>query len=104
MSSPSGGVTDDNVVPWCVYPDRLTKQKSDALDSYLADKNNFINGQPPPLCPTVLTAATDDRLDEFALRGGLNAGFAIFYYLDQVSKGHASTARFDTCTQISTSH
>jgi len=105
MSSPSGGVTDDNAVPWCVYPDKSTAQKAAALASFMADQNNFINGQPPPLCPAGLTVATDERLDEFALRGGLNAGFAIFYYLDQVSKANQAskaliTARFDECTKV----
>jgi len=105
MSSASGGVTDDNSVPWCVFPDKSTKQKADAFANYIADSNNFINGQPPPVCPTNLTVATDERLSEFALRGGLNAGFAIFYYLDQVSKASLAskaliTARFDECRKV----
>ena len=101
MSSPSGGVTDDNHVPWCISAP--TDPRLQALfTKFLAD--NTINGHPPPVCPTALVAVPGDvqqaRLNTFALRGAINAGFAVFAYLDEVSKGHASTARFDECTLV----
>jgi mono/diheme cytochrome c family protein len=101
MSGPSGGVTDDNHVPWCISP--VTDPRQQALFAkFLAD--NTINGQPPPVCPTALVAVPGDqlqaRLNTFALRGAINAGFAVFAYLDQVSKGQASTARFDECNLV----
>ncbi len=100
MSSSSGGVTDDNAVPWCVKRSGDTDAAKKDLATFLA--NNMVNGQPLPVCPEALlnAVATDERLTEFAARGALNAGFAIFYYLDQVSKGLASTARFDECTLV----
>jgi hypothetical protein len=99
MSSPSGGVTDDNHVPWCIVPTSSSDPADQAAFSkFLAD--NTVNGQAPPVCPAAIlpTLVDDDWWSAFALRGGVNAGFAIFYYLDQVSKKSAATARFNECT------
>jgi hypothetical protein len=104
-SSPSGGVTDDNHVPWCVVPPTDVAAQA-AFAKFLAD--NPVDGQPPPLCPAALQGHVVDggssngspQKDAFALRGAINAGFAVFAYLDQVSKGLASTARFDECNLV----
>jgi hypothetical protein len=108
MSSPSGGVTDDNDVPWCIIPASVSNPPGypAAVARFLAA--NTINGQPPPLCPAALLAHVVDadttkgtpEKDAFALRGAINAGFAVFEYLDEVSKGQASTELFDECTLV----
>jgi hypothetical protein len=108
MSSPSGGVTDDNHAPWCIVPPNPTNPKQMAdVATFLAA--NTINGQPLPLCPAALVptevghdpnVTITDRLNTFALRGAINAGFAVFEYLDQVSKGQANTELFDECTSV----
>jgi len=105
-SSPSGGVTDDNHAPWCIAPVTDPAQQA-AFVAFLAA--NTLNGQPLPLCPDALiptvvghdpNVTTAQRINAFALRGAINAGFAVFAYLDEVSKGLASTARFDECTLV----
>ena len=107
MSSPSGGVTDDNHAPWCIAaPASPTPSQQTTLANFLAA--NTINGQPPPVCPVVLQGHVVDanstsgtpEMNAFALRGAINAGFAVFAYLDLVSKGQASTARFDECNLV----
>jgi len=102
MSSPSGGFTDDNHVPWCIAP-ATDPSKQAAVAKFLAD--NTVNGQPPPLCPAALLGhladADGNRHTQECVRVARRnqcGGFAVFYYLDQVSKGLASTARFDECT------
>ena len=96
MSGPNGGVTDDNYVPWCVVPG-YDAPTIDAVNAFVKATPTS-NGKPPPMCPTSLVQATTDQIDAFALRGAINAGFAVFRYIDLFSRGKASRARFDECT------
>jgi hypothetical protein len=102
MSGSNGGVTDDNYVPWCVVPGH--DAASQALVDAFVKANPTSNGIPPPVCPASLVQITPDQLDAFALRGAINAGFAVFRYIDLFSRGKASRARFDECTLATPSH
>ncbi len=96
MSGLNGGVTDDNYVPWCVVPG--FDDATSAAVALFVKTYPTANGKPPPMCPASLVQITPDQLDAFALRGAINAGFAVFRYIDLFSRGKASRARFDECT------
>ena len=114
-SQPS--LTADNTLPWCVY---AADQASDpALSAWLA-KHATLHGKPYPICPDgfaapdksgnfvnrfALTDATTGLgdIDKWAARGAINAGQAVFVYLDQmISQGKGRSPRYDECDLTST--
>jgi hypothetical protein len=105
MSGPNGGVTDDNYLPWCVSPPQNPNEVAAFNEFVSSASKHTSNGQPPPICPSSYFSmqATNDDLAAFGLRGAINAGFAVFRYIDLVSRGKTSKARFDECTLVAPS-
>jgi mono/diheme cytochrome c family protein len=98
----------DNVLPWCIVT------PSDAGQAAIAQKyavDNAIDGTPLPLCPDSLLSGNHqmlqdppsldnghDDLGNWATRGAINAGMAVFLYLDQiVVKGLKPVPAYDRC-------
>jgi mono/diheme cytochrome c family protein len=100
----------DNVGPWCVI------KPTEQADLEWLQKQTAADGKQLPICPeSALTA--DNRLkigandangvyvpgdfDEWAARGAINAGQAVFVYLDQmISQGKGRALRYDECEQL----
>jgi len=98
----------DNTMPWCI----LKPASSDLLSiaqQYVVD--NAVNGTPLPLCPDSMTSgnyqmkqtaqtagSTNNDLQNWATRGAINAGIAVFEYLDQVvAQGLQPQPPYDHC-------
>lgn len=100
------GITPSNLAPWCV---EVPDEHLSFLSTYAA-KNR--GGKPLPVCPKEWLANPDHQLyardpmipepppgtppderDAWARRGAINTGFAVFLYLDQISKDAASSGR-----------
>jgi len=105
-----GGVepnlTPENAMPWCV---RLPTDP--ILVAWLQGQKGS-DGKPLPVCPTGLLVeanrfATDldpssqpvyTELNRWAARGAINAGFAVFLFLDElVGKGQERAPRYNEC-------
>jgi mono/diheme cytochrome c family protein len=82
------GDPEDNYFPWCVRPP-------------------FTQPDPPaaplPVCPEAMLA-TDaynaEELEDWARRGAINAGMAVFLYMDQVARGKFDPLRYDECEKL----
>ena len=102
----------NNTMPWCIV------KPSSSADLQLAEQyviDNAVNGNPLPFCPSSLlsasyqmlqdapgTGTTHNDLQNWATRGAMNAGLAVFLYLDQVvSHGLMPTPDYDKCEQLS---
>jgi mono/diheme cytochrome c family protein len=98
-----------NMAPWCVVrptdPELIT-----AFDQYLAR-----TGQELPMCPDAVASLDapgrirqglnasegDDDVERWAIRGAMNAGMAVFLYLDALSKGEVSTKpAYNHCEEL----
>ena len=102
-------LTADNALRWCII------QPSDpGAQAWLATQH-AVDGKPLPVCPDAAVAETSrfspekdagnlpihGDLDDWAARGAINAGQAVFVYLDQmVSQGHGRDLHFDECDQL----
>ncbi|HKP61023.1 MAG TPA: hypothetical protein VJV78_30040 [Polyangiales bacterium] len=101
------GITPANLAPWCVVPppDDFTKNLS---DEYVA---MYRQGKPLPFCPdwwiedaartNVLSAK---ELEAWTLRGAINAGVSVFFYLDQRLRdeqiGKQALPAYDHCEDL----
>lgn len=91
----------DNSFPWCVL------QPADAAGQAYLDALRGSDGKKLPICPTTLlepanqwpvTAAGEPELDRFATRGAINAGLAVYAYVDRmVSQGKGRLPGFNEC-------
>jgi mono/diheme cytochrome c family protein len=106
-SQPS--LTADNVTPWCVLTPTDPKEVA-----YLATLKTS-DGSALPMCPNGFISP-DNRfktskdangkalrgdIDDWAARGAINAGQAVFLYLDRmISKGKGREPRYDECEQL----
>jgi mono/diheme cytochrome c family protein len=89
----ASSLTADNAFPWCVQPlDYLSGQQ--ALD--------YISAQGWPLCPQNVTYWTTADASRWATRGAINAGLAVFLYLDGLEKKSAPDADYDECPTTGT--
>ena len=100
----------DNTMPWCIL------KPTDATMLALAQQyvvSNAVNGAPLPLCPDTLSSGnyqlhqdppgtgSNDELENWATRGAINAGLAVFLYLDQVVvHGLQPVPAYDHCEQL----
>ena len=94
------GLTPDNLGPWCIQrvPD------SNGLPNPVVEKfrhDNAIGGEPLPYCPEGVEAHSwrydEERRRRWAVRGAVNAGFAVFVYVDQVMRGLVKPIYSDQC-------
>jgi len=86
----------NNLFPWCLR-DGANEHR------YVNDPANA--GKLPvgaPFCPRGMTPMTQDEQATWALRGAINAGFAVFLYLDGVSKGVPSAPPYNRCDAAKT--
>ena len=102
-------LTPDNVTPWCVQ----ATDPNDAAAQAWFSMQRSLDGKPLPVCPDVAVALenrfanpTDPMtgtpargdMDDWATRGAINAGQAVFAYLDlMVSQGHGRDPHYDEC-------
>ncbi len=104
-------LTPDNTLPWCVIkPDPSDTGATTWLATQQANGGGSL-----PTCPDVVVAESNlfspekdanglpihGDLDDWAARGAINAGQAVFVYLDQmVSQGHGRDLHYDECDQL----
>ncbi|MDX2054742.1 MAG: hypothetical protein SFV15_20235 [Polyangiaceae bacterium] len=105
------GVSASNRLPWCLRAG--TNTTDEALQAY-ADSHP-IGGKPLPICPpqmfqdisvmggaTVSPIWTEERITSWARRGAINAGLAVFAYVDAVARGTAlPKPGYDQCESLS---
>jgi len=97
----------DNLFPWCIV--KPTDAALAALaEAYVAA--NPLAGETMPFCPTDLLTDTllmhqdqalggaNHDLEDWATRGAINAGFAVFLYRDQIETSGANPKpNYDRC-------
>lgn len=90
-----------NSYPWCVI------QPADAASMAYLDSLRGSDDKKLPICPTTLLEPAnkwtesemgEPELDRFATRGAINAGLAVFAYVDRmISQGKGRIAGFNEC-------
>jgi mono/diheme cytochrome c family protein len=90
-----------NDFPWCIKP-----SNEPALAAFIESAKTS-DGKKVPVCPAELLTdehrwlsdeTSTPKLEAFATRGAINAGWAVFYYLDDViSQGHGRVPSFNEC-------
>jgi hypothetical protein len=90
-----------NDFPWCI------QQPTDQDQAAFVEASRTSDGKRLPICPAALLSdehrwssneTTTPKLDAFATRGAINAGWAVFYYLDaMISQGHARVPAYNEC-------
>jgi hypothetical protein len=99
-------VSPDNLGPWCVMPgdgDAEIAATTDFRNKYAVVAANGVDKEPLPLCPSSLLTGIlqpDDKA-AWARRGAINAGFAVFYYVNQVIQGKEKAIRYNECELLS---
>lgn len=107
-----------NTSPWCIVP---PKQDDDAawkwLNTQTALAADGASRVPLPMCPDAVLVESNrlkpilkdtgtglplrGDIDDWAARGAINAGQAVFVYLDQmISQGKGRDLRYDECEQL----
>jgi len=120
------GVGPDNYFPLCVRRPSDPTQRSRA-DAFLTTHPvGGAAGEIIPYCPDSLFATAADGSERWALanptdadsgmshlytdanhwanRGAINAGLAVFLYVDQLSKGAAAKPLYNQCEQLGSAH
>ena len=97
-----GGITADNLRPWCFRKSSAGPGQTPLCPDGTNGTSVIDNGDPnsaatgandfPTLTATLEPTCTNgcwgpDEADRWATRGAINAGFAVFLYLDAVTKG-----------------
>jgi hypothetical protein len=107
----AASLKSDNTMPWCIV------MPTDAALAAIAQKyvvDNAVNGTPLPFCPDSLITGGyqmkqdapgagngNSDLQNWATRGAINAGLAVFLYLDQVvAHGLKPVPDYDHCEQL----
>jgi mono/diheme cytochrome c family protein len=105
-------LTAGNNFPWCVAPDIGGASDLPGVTSYLAANN-------VPVCPVPMAGQcpaeppdgggtpqcwSSDRIDQWASRGAINAGLAVFTYVEalenNLSQGLPANPTYDQCQQL----
>jgi hypothetical protein len=96
-----GGVNADNLVPWCIkVPDTgtLTQEQVDYATSYLQSVKTS-DGKSLPMCPPGLFSI--NGVGNWATRGAINGGLAVFLYLNEVvANKYTPVPPFDQCEAL----
>ncbi|HMJ12848.1 MAG TPA: hypothetical protein VK524_15610 [Polyangiaceae bacterium] len=100
-------------IAWCIRKPEFADyelvgnaEERYAHDLSLVEKfvtDNAIDGQPLPFCvvPAESPRWTDEQLRRWALRGAMNAGLAVFLYLDQVARRQIQpTLQWNECDKL----
>ncbi len=101
----------DNTMPWCIMPPTNPAQLPTAQQYVVS---HAISGNPLPMCPSSLISGgyqmrqdvsgpggTNEDLYNWANRGAINAGLAVFLYLDQVvAHGLQPKPSYDQCERL----
>jgi mono/diheme cytochrome c family protein len=94
-------LTVGNEFPWCVIP------PTDPAEIAFVDGLRSANDQKVPLCPAPLLALDNlfppdsPELEEFATHGAINAGLAVYAYLDKMlSQGEGREPTFKECERL----
>ena len=116
------GITSDNYFAWCIRPPVDPDDPNNANDSNLVAAKQWIKNNPAPdgnllpFCPykdskgaQYITASGQgdpnlsvDKLNQWIVRGAVNAGLMVYLYLDQLTNGDiAPTPAYDQCSQLS---
>lgn len=100
-----GSLQPNNSYPWCVI------RPADAEGQAYLDSLRGSDEKKLPICPTALldvankwteTETGEPELDRFATRGAINAGLAVFAYVDRmVSQGKGRIPGFNECQLLS---
>jgi mono/diheme cytochrome c family protein len=111
QSGPGGALTSTNFFPWCVSLDQVSAKNQAAAQA-------FVLANQLPVCPMSIgaqcsTTAPDgqtapcwsaDRMDQWAARGAINAGLAVYTYIDGLvtgfSQGKSPKPTYDQCGQL----
>lgn len=96
------GVTPDNLTPWCLLKPTDPAQITIA-EQYVAA--HAVDGQPLPFCPESLLAPENQWQDadvkRWARRGAMNAGLAVFSYIDALAHGQVTAQpKYDECEKL----
>jgi len=103
------GLSPSNVFPWCLRKP-LDANALDGLTTYA--QNHAIDGKPLPFCPESVVPPADngagpadphltpDDLERWATRGAINAGMAVFAFLDELDRGAKANPPYDHCEQL----
>ena len=101
----------DNTMPWCIMPP-MDAVELPTAQQYAID--HAISGNSLPFCPASLisgsyqmmqdlpgSGGTNNDLQNWATRGAMNAGLAVFLYLDQVvAHGLQPKPSYDHCEHL----
>ncbi|MFT3923002.1 MAG: hypothetical protein QM778_10740 [Myxococcales bacterium] len=110
----SAGIHDDNPEPWCIV--NPTGAQADALNAYLA----ALDASKAPLCPPELQPGTTAMLNYdlpsvaenpdqktgrasmeiWSIRGAMNAGLAVYLYLEALTHGKPAAVPYDHCEEL----
>jgi mono/diheme cytochrome c family protein len=114
------GISTSNYFPWCVRKPGDAASQAGA-DSWLSS-NPSSNGQVLPYCPVTdrngapyISAGSGwvngdthlsyDAVNQWAIRGAINAGVQVFEYLNMLASGDLiPTPSYDQCEQLSASN
>jgi hypothetical protein len=93
----ANGSQPNNFLPWCVAKPANPQEKTHA-DAFVSA--HAIDGVPLPYCPDGLQTVTEAERQAWTTRGAINAGFAVFQYLQQLAQGVREPRRYDQCEDL----
>lgn len=111
QNGPVGSLDANNAFPWCVSLDQASPQNLPAANAFIQQNNLAVC----PLkvgtaaCPTTSDGGTPpcwgaDRVDQWATRGAINAGLAVFTYIEglvaTLSNGQTPAPTYDQCNLL----
>jgi len=91
------GVPPEDPAPWCIV---LPAGGSGDAGLKLALARKWVEKERMPLCPEGLSPMTLEESRQWATRGAINAGLAVYLYMADVAKGMTPALRYDQCEQL----
>jgi hypothetical protein len=105
--TPPVPLTSSNLFPWCISPP--DPNDASLFGSKLDAANSFVQQSNLPLCPVTVSKCgpccwDSNRIDEWATRGAINAGLAVYTYVDglvkNLSAGKGPQPTYDQCSAL----